>query len=103
MRDDKDETTGTEGYVIQQSEFQDPGTDDDSGDGFIGEASNDEMLGLAMPDDLAAFEREGLANSSSREDLVEKLRAIRDRRRDILDDRRKGMGIDNAENYLRNL
>lgn len=91
-------------YQIQQSEFVDPEGDDDSGDGFIGEEDDmDNHLGITMPDDLASFERKEIQNAATRDDLVDILRDIRDRRRDILDDRRKGLGMENANDYLRNL
>lgn len=92
-----------DGYVIRESEFRDPDTDDDSGDGFIGEAEMDDMLGVSMPDDLASFEKREIQNSRNRDELVSKLRDIAVRRRDILEDRRKGMGMDNVDNYLNNL
>lgn len=89
-----------EGYKIQQSEYRDPDTEDDSGDGFIGESEMDDMLGVSMPEDLASFEVREIQNSQTRDELVDKLRNIAQRRRGILEDRRKGMGMDNAKNYL---
>ena len=74
--------------------------DDDGGDGFLGKSDMDDLLGVSMPDDLAGFERRAIMESKNREDLVEKLKGIRDRRRDVLDDRRRGMGMDNVGNYL---
>lgn len=91
-------------YQIQQSEFVDPEGDDDSGDGFIGEEDDlDNFLGVAMPEDLASFERKEIENAETREQLVDKLRDIRERRRDIMVDRRKGLGMETANDYLGNL
>lgn len=89
-------------YVIQQSEYVDSGgeDDDDMGDGFIGEADMDDMIGVSMPEDLAVFERNEIMNAESRDQLVDKLREIKERRKDIIVDRRKGMGMDNVGNYL---
>lgn len=102
MADKKDEPR-SDGYVIKQSEFVDAGGDDDSGDGFMGESAMDDMLGLSMPDDLAGFERNEIMNAKSREELVDKLKDIASRRKDIRADRRKGIGMDNVNNYLGNL
>lgn len=95
----------SDGYVIRESSYRDPdeNSDDDSGDGFMGEAEMDDILGVSMPDDLASFERREIANTQSREELVEKLKEIKFRRRDIMDDRRRGLGMDNVNNYLQNL
>lgn len=91
-------------YKIEQSEFVDAdSSDDDGGDGFVGESDMDDHLGLAMPEDLASFEKRELQDTQSREELVEKLRDIRDRRRDVMVDRRRGIGMDNANEYLKNL
>lgn len=79
------------------------GDDDDCGDGFIGSANMDDSLGVSMPDDLASFERKEIDNCETREQLVEKLRDIQLRRRGVMDDRRRGMGLDRASNYLDNL
>ncbi|KAI0567598.1 hypothetical protein FGB62_1g316 [Gracilaria domingensis] len=99
------DSTREDGYVIRQSEYHDPdeNSDDDSGDGFMGEADMDDILGVAMPDDLASFEKREIQNTKSREELVEKLKEIKFRRRDIIVDRRKGLGMDNVNNYLNNL
>lgn len=91
------------GYKIEQSEYVDPEGEDDGGDGFVGESDMDDHLGVSMPDDLASFEIREIQNSETREELVEKLRAIKNRRKDIYVDRRKGLGIENANEYLRNL
>lgn len=91
-------------YQIKQSEFVDPEGDDDSGDGFMGEEDDlDNFLGVAMPEDLASFERKEIENAETREQLVDKLRDIRERRRDIMVDRRKGLGMETANDYLGNL
>lgn len=90
-------------YKIEKSEYVDPDSDDDSGDGFIGESEMDDMLGVSMPEDLASFEIKEIQNATTRDELVAKLRDIASRRRDILEDRRKGMGMDNVNNYLGNL
>lgn len=91
-------------YQIQQSEYVDPEGDDDSGDGFVGEEDElDNYLGVAMPEDLASFERKEIENAETREELVDKLRDIRERRRDIMVDRRKGLGMETANDYLGNL
>ena len=96
----KSEATG---YVIKQSEFVDGGEEDDMGDGFMGESEMDDMLGVAMPDDLAGFEKDAIMKAKTRDELVSKLRDIKMRRKDILVDRRKGMGMDNVGNYLNQL
>lgn len=102
---EKDSSSPSNEYVIKQSEYVDPGSedDDDSGDGFMGESAMDDMLGLSMPDDLAGFEKREIMNSKSRADLVSKLKDIASRRKDIRVDRRKGLGMENVENYLGNL
>lgn len=102
---EKDSSSPSSEYVIKQSEYVDPGgeDDDDSGDGFMGESAMDDMLGLSMPDDLAGFEKREIMNSKSREELVSKLKDIASRRKDIRADRRKGIGMENVENYLGNL
>ncbi|CAN8068195.1 unnamed protein product [Agarophyton chilense] len=94
-----------DGYVIRESEYHDPdqNSDDDSGDGFMGEAEMDDILGVSMPDDLASFEKREIMEAESREELVEKLKEIKFRRRDIIVDRRRGLGMDNVGNYLNNL
>eukprot|EP00174_Griffithsia_okiensis_P000708 GO256238.1.p1 GENE.GO256238.1~~GO256238.1.p1 ORF type:complete len:164 (+),score=35.73 GO256238.1:54-494(+) len=91
-----------DGYVIKESDYNDGGTDqsDDSGDGFIGESEMDDLLGVSMPEDLASFEIRDIQNSQTRDELVSKLRDIKQRRRGIIVDRRKGIGMDNANNYL---
>lgn len=93
-------STSPEDYKIQESEFVDPNTDDDSGDGFIGEAAMDDMLGVSMPEDLPGFEIREIEATRTRDELVGKLREIANRRKDIIDDRRKGIGMDNVGNYL---
>lgn len=95
----------SDGYVIRESNYRDPDetSDDDSGDGFMGEAEMDDILGVSMPDDLASFERREIQNTQTREELVEKLKEIKHRRRDIMVDRRRGIGMDNVNNYLNNL
>lgn len=90
----------SEDYEIKQSEYSDGGTEDDSGDGFIGEPEMDEMLGLAMPEDLASFELKALDKAKGRDELVDRLRDIANRRKDVFDDKRRGMGMDNVGNYL---
>lgn len=69
----------------------------------MGEAEMDDILGVSMPDDLASFERREIQNTQTREELVEKLKEIKHRRRDIMVDRRRGIGMDNVNNYLNNL
>lgn len=102
---EKDSSSSSNEYVIKQSEYVDPGSeyDDDSGDGFMGESAMDDMLGLSMPDDLAGFEKREIMNSKSRDELVTKLKDIASRRKDIRADRRRGIGMENVENYLGNL
>lgn len=102
---EKDASSPSDKYVIKQSEYVDSGGDeeDDSGDGFIGESEMDDHLGLAMPDDLAGFERKEIMNSKSRAELVAKLKEIASRRKDIRSERRKGIGMENVNNYLGNL
>ena len=93
-----------EGYVIKTSEYEDPDdSGDDGGDGFVGESEMDDHLGVAMPDDLASFEQREIQECETRDELVSKLRDIRDRRRDIMVDRCKGIGMENANEYLGNL
>lgn len=89
-----------DGYVIKQSEFQDEGTDDDMGDGFMGESDMDDLLGVGMPEDLASFERKEIETARTRDELVFKLKQIAVRRKDVIFDKRKGMGMDNVGNYL---
>lgn len=92
--------TNPDDYKIEQSDYHDPDTEDDSGDGFIGEPDFDDMLGVGMPEDLASFEKKEIQNTRSRDELVDKLKDIKSRRKDIRYDRRKGIGMDNVGNYL---
>lgn len=71
--------------------------------GFMGEADLDESLGVSMPDDMASWERKEIDACETRDELVGKLKEMNARRADVRDDRRKGMGMDNANNYLDNL
>eukprot|EP00177_Eucheuma_denticulatum_P002853 GFKZ01005117.1.p1 GENE.GFKZ01005117.1~~GFKZ01005117.1.p1 ORF type:complete len:141 (-),score=23.78 GFKZ01005117.1:765-1187(-) len=93
----------SEDYVIQQSEYVDPEGDDDSGDGFIGEKDMDDHLGIAMPDDLPSFDVRAINKARNRDELESALRDIHSRRRDVYEDRRRGLGMDTAEDYLKNL
>lgn len=95
----------SENYEIKKSEYQDPetGDGDDMGDGFMGESSMDDMLGISMPDDLPAFEIREIQATRNRDELVDKLKEISRRRKDIRHDRRRGMGIENVNDYLGNL
>lgn len=84
----------------QPSDY-DPNMDDsDCGDGFIGEADMDDLLGVPMPENLASFERQQIEEAQTRDELVSKLKEIASRRKDIIQDRRRGMGMDNVGNYL---
>lgn len=85
---------------IGVSEYQDEGGDDDCGDGFMGEANFSESMGVEMPKDLMQHEVDDLFGSKSRDELVDKLKIINRRKKDIMDDRRRGMGMDNVGNYL---
>lgn len=93
----------TEDYEIKQSEFVDADTDDDCGDGFIGEPDMDDLLGVAMPENLAGFEIREIQDTKNRDELVNKLKDIASRRRGIDFDRRKGLGMESVGDYLNNL
>lgn len=95
----------SENYEIKQSEYQDPetGDGDDMGDGFMGKSDMDDMLGISMPDDLPSFEIREIQEARNRDELVSKLKEIANRRKGIRYDRRRGLGIDNANDYLKNL
>lgn len=89
--------------MIKQSEYVDPEGDDDSGDGFIGEKDMDDHLGIAMPDDLPSFDIRAINKARNRDELESTLRDIHSRRRGVYEDRRRGLGMDTAEDYLKNL
>lgn len=82
------------------SEYQDEGGDDDCGDGFMGEANYSESMGVEMPKELLQSELDEITNAKSRDELVDRLKIINRRKKDIRDDRRRGMGMDNVGNYL---
>lgn len=90
----------SEDYKIQQSEYDDGGAVEDCGDGFIGSADLDECLGVSMPDDISRFELDEINNAKNRDELVDRLKVLKRRRSAYIDERRKGMGIDNVGNYL---
>lgn len=82
----------------------DPEGDDDSGDGFFGkEDSMDDYMGIQLPDDLPSFDRRAINEAKTRDELVEKLTEIHQRRSTVYEDRRRGIGMDNVDNYLSNL
>jgi hypothetical protein len=87
-------------YVIQTAECDPSGEQDDGGDGFIGRSEMDDYIGIEMPEDLASYEKNAIANAESYEDMVDQLKVIKRRRMNVLDERRAGMGLDNVGNYL---
>lgn len=85
---------------IGLSDYDDGGSTEDSGDGFMGSADIGEMMGVEMPKDLASFELDEINKCETRDELVDRLKIINRRKKDIRDDRRRGMGLDNVGNYL---